>query len=216
MTPRDAAADAIRRMKSAWPAWSWSLDMEREYGRGLMSVGDVGLIEEGTTRAIREIPGRFPPPLADILVLVERVRMTQLGEHRSGTRNISVDEAALRDAKAALSYARTDDDRAHIEEQIASIRRRLPDRGERHDRQATERFLQADPHPYDRAGVLRFVVLQPDGTRRPQGGRVLGEGRGPTPKTVPGVPQVGVEAPPGVEHGSPYPRGPLSRGRAAA
>lgn len=181
MTPRDAAVESIRRMKAAWPAWSWAAEMEREYGRALMDVGDPELIELGTTRAIREVSGRFPPPLADLLQLIERCRIERKVAEAGGAReyqaSITVDEGALRDAIAALDYARDADERALIEDQIASIRGRLPDRGARAEEMMARetRFLAAAPDPYDPPGTLRFVVVYPDGTRFPKGARLAGE-----------------------------------------
>ncbi|WP_217923794.1 hypothetical protein [Miltoncostaea oceani] len=74
------------------------------------------------------------------------------------------------------------------------------------------RYLEAEPYPDEPRWVRRYVVIQPDGTRRPRNGRVLGEGRGPTPFPVTGVPQVGLDVEPGDETGALFPRGPLGRG----
>lgn len=173
---RLAAWDAIKRMKTAWPAWTWSDDMQAEYGRALMAVGDPDLLYDGITQVIRRTPGKYPPAIADVLQIIEAVRAEKaLADAppppiRKSSR--SVDESALADAIAALDYAHTHDERTSIEQQIASIRRRLPD--DLHEPRGI-RYLAGAPDRRDPPGTLRFVVVHPDGTRNPRNGRLAGE-----------------------------------------
>jgi len=75
ITIRTAAQDAVRRMRAMWPAHRWG-DAEdpssaaREYGLALLEIPDAGAIARGTTAAIREVGGRFPPPVAELLEYV--------------------------------------------------------------------------------------------------------------------------------------------------
>jgi hypothetical protein len=59
-----------------WPAFNWGAPDDpraaaREYGRALMDIGDAAAIEAGVSRALREVDGRFPPPLAELLRYVK-------------------------------------------------------------------------------------------------------------------------------------------------
>lgn len=72
---RTAAQDAVTRMRRIWPAFRWGDDDDprsaaREYGHALLDIGDPAAIAAGTTQAIREVGGRFPPSVADLLAYV--------------------------------------------------------------------------------------------------------------------------------------------------
>ena len=82
---RRAAWGAIKRMKAAWPAWSWSDEMTAEYGRALVAVGDADLIEEGTTQAIRQRPGKYPPPIADTLQVIGALKRDRAAGERANS-----------------------------------------------------------------------------------------------------------------------------------
>lgn len=170
---RLAAWDAIKRMKTAWPAWTWSNEMSAEYGKALMTIGDPDIIDDGITQVIRRTPGKYPPAIADVLQIIEAVRAENAAPPppvRKSSR--SVDESALADAIAALDYAHTHDERTEIERQIASIRRRLPE--DAHEPRGI-RHIAAAPDPRDPPGTLRFVVVHPDGRRNPPNARLAGE-----------------------------------------
>lgn len=55
-----------------WPAFRWGDETDphsaaREYGAALLQITDPAAIRDGTTKAIREVGGRFPPPAAELL-----------------------------------------------------------------------------------------------------------------------------------------------------
>ncbi len=66
------------------------------------------------------------------------------------------DESALRDAIAALDYFDDPAELADLEEKIASLRRRLPDRGARVDAREGVQYVRGDRQPGDPPGSRRF------------------------------------------------------------
>ncbi|MGE0025724.1 MAG: hypothetical protein AB7O78_01790 [Thermoleophilia bacterium] len=71
-TTQAAAQDAVTRMRRMWPAFRWGdhddpHSAAREYGAALLQTDDPAAITAGTTNAIREVGGRFPPPVAELL-----------------------------------------------------------------------------------------------------------------------------------------------------
>jgi hypothetical protein len=169
VTPREAAVESIRRMKEMWPAWSWSKEMEREYGLALMDAGGPEFVEAGTTLAIRECPGKYPPPLADLLQRIERCRMQAAIDRPRRQADVSITAAALEDAINALDYAKTDEERAFVQGQITALRSRLSDRGAQTDERMRSdvRFVLA-PHRYDPEGTIRFAIHRPGEVRHLQ------------------------------------------------
>lgn len=95
------------------------------------------------------------------------------------TRQRAIDRVALRDALLAItSWTFADpQDQAAVEAQITSLRRRLDDHGASVDEQMRtgHRFVQAVPDHRDPPSTVRWVVIQPDGTRTPRGARLAGE-----------------------------------------
>jgi hypothetical protein len=74
-----AVQEALRWMRQAWPAYSWGVASDpaaaaRLYAAALRDVGDAGAIRRGVTAAIRSVPGRFPPPVAELLEFVRAER----------------------------------------------------------------------------------------------------------------------------------------------
>lgn len=70
-----AARQGVAKMRAMWPAFAWGdgsmvTSAARQYGEALEQVGDVAAIQAGVTAAIREVGGRFPPSVADLLVYV--------------------------------------------------------------------------------------------------------------------------------------------------
>lgn len=103
---------------------------------------------------------------------------TRSGYHnRTEYERIRIDEAALLDAIHALDspYWRTPDLQTEVLDQIERIRSRLPDNGARIDDRiaAGIRYVRAAPDPRDPPGTIRYVVIQPDGTRRPRNARTV-------------------------------------------
>lgn len=79
MTTVEAAQQAVTRMRAAWPAHRWGdphdpLAAARDYGEALLEVDDAAAINAGVTRAIREFPGKFPPPVSELLRYVREAR----------------------------------------------------------------------------------------------------------------------------------------------
>lgn len=75
LSVRQAAGQAVARLRAMWPAFNWgepgaTVSAARDYGEGLAAMGDADAITRGITRALRVEGGRFPPPLADLLVYV--------------------------------------------------------------------------------------------------------------------------------------------------
>jgi hypothetical protein len=79
MTTTKAAQEAVTRMRGAWPAHRWGdptdpLAPARDYGEALLDIADAAAIDAGVTRAIREFPGKFPPPVSELLRYVREAR----------------------------------------------------------------------------------------------------------------------------------------------
>lgn len=166
---RQAALEAVERMKATWPGARWTVIGEHEYEQALMESGDPELIDKAVTAAIRSTESRYPPPVGELVSVLRTLEERKLFERaKSGASwNRSIDEDALRDAIAALDYAVNDPAyHAEIEEQIRSIRSRLPDKGASVDAEQGPKYRLADPLHRDPPGTLRFRLHWPERKER--------------------------------------------------
>lgn len=170
----DHAKTALGRLRSAFPAHRWA-DVWPEWARALNPLEPPHL-DAAVTQAITETDDRYPPPIARIVAttrgLTERRRRET--ERRPELR-LTDDEAALRDAIAALDSPYFADHQREVLEQIDRIRLRLPDHGARIDGDLRTglRHVVAAPHPRDQDHTIRYVAIQPSGAKVPPYARTV-------------------------------------------
>ncbi len=220
-TPAQLADAEIRRaithVQTAYPAGTGDWP-KRRFETWVKAVRDIDphAVTLAAERLIRDWADDYgrPPQPGHLRARALSAATEKRGRTGHGSPDLGLDEAALRDAINALAATRDTSERELIEASIQSIRRRLPDRGARFDRrtQGGVRHLEAEHDPTDPPGTVRYVVIQPDGTRRPKGGRVLGEGRDEVARYVAGVPHVDPGPEDSLESGRAFPRGPLNGG----